>query len=146
MLVRSPLLIGHKWRELVSSRRELVLFFSVVWFVLYCLSTTVCVLSPFLFLPFFVSLEMLLFPSIFVPLPFSLCMKSTSEVFSFRMVFFCLMTTGRIFEISVCDNSINQSNNVILRIWFGLVCYHSFYYIARARINRVRLPILHVVS
>ena len=41
----------------------------------------------FVFLLFFVSLEMSLFSSIFVPLPFSLCMESASYVFPFRKVF-----------------------------------------------------------
>ena len=50
-----------------------MLSFSGVSFVVFCFFTTVCVLFSFLFLPFFVSLEMSLFPSIFVPLPFSLC-------------------------------------------------------------------------
>ena len=38
-------------------------------------------------------------------------MKSTSYVLSFRMVFFYLVTTGWIFDISLCENSINQSIN-----------------------------------
>ena len=56
--------------------------------------------------------EMSLFPSIFfVPLPFSLCMESTSYVLPFRMVFVYLATTGWIFDISLCENSINQINH-----------------------------------
>ena len=48
-----------------------------------------CFSSFLRFSPFFVYLEMSLFPSIcFVPFPLSLCMESTSYVLSFRMVFF----------------------------------------------------------
>ena len=47
----------------------------------------------------------------FVPLPFSPCMESTSYVLSFRMVFFYLVTTGWIFDISLCENSINQGSS-----------------------------------
>ena len=48
----------------------------------------------------------------FVPLfPLSLCMESTSYVLSFRMVFFYLVTTDWIFDILLCENSINQSIN-----------------------------------
>ena len=36
-------------------------------------------------------------------------MESTSYVFSFRMVFFYLVTTGWIFDISLRENSTNQS-------------------------------------
>ena len=36
-------------------------------------------------------------------------MESTSSVLSFRMVFFYLVTTGWIFDISLCENSIDQS-------------------------------------
>ena len=36
-------------------------------------------------------------------------MESTLYVFPFRMVFFCLVTTDWIFDISLCENSINQS-------------------------------------
>ena len=43
-----------------------------------------------------------------MPLPFSLCMESTSYVLSFRMVFFYLVTTGWIFDINLCENSINK--------------------------------------
>ena len=65
----------------------------------------------FCFFLFSVSLDMPLFPGIFVSLPFSLCtvlygMESTSYVFSFRMVF---STTGWIFDISLCEYSINQT-------------------------------------
>ena len=39
-------------------------------------------------------------------------MESTSYVLSFRMVFFYLVTMGWIFDISLYENSINQSINV----------------------------------
>ena len=56
----------------------------------------------------FVYMEMSLFQSFFfVPCPLSLCMESTSYVLSFLMVFFYLVTTGWIFDISLCENSIN---------------------------------------
>ena len=88
------------------------------------------------FPPPFVYLEMSLFPSIFVPLTFSLCMESTSYVLSFRMVFFpfewcfsTFVTTGWIFDISLCEKSI-QFKFKSSRVW----------------INRVRLLILLVVT
>ena len=37
-------------------------------------------------------------------------MKRMPYVLSFRMVLFYLVTTGWIFDISLCENSINQSN------------------------------------
>ena len=46
----------------------------------------------------------------FVSFPLSLCMESTSNVISFRMVFFYLVITGWIFDISLCENSVDQSN------------------------------------
>ena len=36
-------------------------------------------------------------------------MESTSYVSPFKMLFFYLVTTGWIFDISLCENSINQS-------------------------------------
>ena len=36
-------------------------------------------------------------------------MESTSYVLSFRMVFFYLVTTSWIFDISLCEDSFNQS-------------------------------------
>ena len=45
----------------------------------------------------------------YVPLPFSNCMEITSYVLSFRMVVFYLVTTGWIFDISLCENPIDQS-------------------------------------
>ena len=55
----------------------------------------------------------------------------TSYVLSFRMMFFYLVTTGWIFDISLCENSINQSINQSN---------------SKIRISRVRLSILLVVS
>ena len=49
----------------------------------------------------------------FAPFPLSLCMESTSYVLSFRMVFFYLVATGWIFDISLCENSVNQSGGVL---------------------------------
>ena len=54
---------------------------------------------------------MSLFPSIFFVLLPLLYMESTSYVFPLRKVFFYLVITGWIFDISLCDNSINQSIN-----------------------------------
>ena len=42
-------------------------------------------------------------------------MESTSYVLSFRMVFFYLVTTGWVFDVSLCENSIDQSINNIDR-------------------------------
>ena len=57
----------------------------------------------------------LFFPFLFIgerhSLPLSLCMERTSYVLSFRMLFFYLVTTGWIFDISLCENSINQTIN-----------------------------------
>ena len=53
---------------------------------------------------------MSLFPRFFfVQFPLSLCMESTSYVLSFRMVFFYIVITGWMFDISLCENSVNQS-------------------------------------
>ena len=106
------LLTSHKWRELVSSGRlvcrchgvfPLVLrlfcfasFFRLFYAFVEAAALRSIVLrypgvpiatrvSFFYFFPFFVYLEMSLFPSIF---SISLCMESTSYVLSFRMVFF----------------------------------------------------------
>ena len=46
-----------------------------------------------------------------MPFPLSLCMESTSYVISFRMVFFYLVATGWIFDISLGENSTDQSTN-----------------------------------
>ena len=82
---------------------------------LFCLVSLPLSASFFVSISFsFFSLEMSLCPSIFVPLPFSLSMESTSYFFSFRMVFFYLLTTGWIFDISLCENLINQSIKSII--------------------------------
>ena len=69
-------------------------------------------------------MEMLFFSEFSVPLPFSLCMESTSYVLSFRMVYFYLVNTDWSFDISLCENSINQSINV-LPIHTYIVCNTS---------------------
>ena len=121
MLVRSPLLTSHKWRELVSSGR----------FVCRCLATFSLMLrlfcfasfsrpyafveaaalrsivlryagvpiatrvSFFLFFSFFCLFGDVAFSEFFfVPFPLSLCMESTSYVLSFLMVFFYLVTSN----------------------------------------------------
>ena len=43
-----------------------------------------------------------------LPLPFLFLIESMLYVFSFRMVLFYLVTTGRIFYISLCENTIDQ--------------------------------------
>ena len=50
------------------------------------------------------------FESFVVPFPLSLCMESTSYVLSFMSVFFYLVTTSWIFDVTLCENSIIQSN------------------------------------
>ena len=88
-----------------------MLSFSSVTFVLFWFVTTVCVLFRFCFFLFLFLWRCRFFRVFFVPLPFYLCTESTSYVLSFRMVFFYLVTTGRIFNISLCENSTNQSIN-----------------------------------
>ena len=56
---------------------------------------------------------------------FSLCTESTSYVFSFRMVFFYLVTTGWTFDVSSCENSINQST---LQHLINQSSYFAIYY------------------
>ena len=64
--------------------------------------------QPHVFLPFFLPLEMSLFPSIFVPLPFYLCIGEYLARFPLPDVFFSyLVTTSGIFYTSLCKNSIN---------------------------------------
>ena len=72
------------------------------------IATRTCIF--FYFFPF-VCLEV--FPSIFCTISaFSLYgLESTSYVLSFRMVLFYLVTTGWIFDIRLCEDSINQSIN-----------------------------------
>ena len=127
MLVRSPLLASHRWRELVSPRRMscclslvLRLFCFCFVFVFFAFikaaalrSITLRVCAPTVTRAssiFFFLLEMSLFPKIvLVPLPVSLCMESTSHVFHFRMVFFYLVTTGWMIDIRLFEISINRS-------------------------------------
>ena len=130
MLVRSPSLTSHKWRELVSSGvwfADVMTSFSGVTFVLCChVFVLMLSLKPRPFLQSFFDMQAprlprvsFLFPLFiwrcrffqvfFVPFPLSLCMESTSYVLSFRMVLFYVVTTGWIFDISLCENSINQS-------------------------------------
>ena len=63
--------------------------------------------APFFFS--FIYLEMSLFPSIFCTVSAFSLYGEYAYVLSFRMVFFYLVTKGCIFDISLCDNSINQS-------------------------------------
>ena len=58
---------------------------------------------------------------VFVPFPLSLCTESTPYALSFRMLFFYLVTTGSIFDISLSENSLNQSNmkRAQLKFWYG---------------------------
>ena len=139
MLVRSPLLTSHKWRELASSgclvcRCQNVflwcyLCFVLLRFYLYAFVEAAALRSIVLryagapiatrvsFFFSFVYLEMSLFLSIFCTIAvFSLYIESTSYVLSFRMVFY-LVTTGWSFYISLCENStINQSKPMGLRV------------------------------
>ena len=129
MLVRSPLLTSHKWRELVPSGRLVcrchdVFLWCYVCFVLlrfrlYAFVEAAALRSIVLryagapiatrFFVFFWRRHF--FRVFFVPFPLSLCMESTSYVLSFRMVFFYLVATGWIFDISfyVRIQSTNQS-------------------------------------
>ena len=70
-----------------------------------------CLPYFFFYFLFVASLEMSLFPRICVPLPFSPRMESTSSVSRFRAMFSYLVTTGWIFDVSLCESSINQSIN-----------------------------------
>ena len=133
MLVRSPLLTSHKWRELVSSGRLVCRCHDVFLWCYLCLvllrfrpyafveaaafrlivlryaGAPIATRVFILFLFGEVAFSVFVF---FLPLPFSLCLESTSYVLSFKMlVFFYLVTTGWIFDISSCENSINQSIN-----------------------------------
>ena len=128
MLVRSPLMTSHKWRELVPAGRLVcrchdVFLWCYVCFVLlrfrlYAFVEAAALRSTVFryagapdshtcFFFFFGTCRF--FRLFFVPFPLSLCMESTSYVLSFRMVFSYLVTTDWIFGISLCENSINQS-------------------------------------
>ena len=133
MLVRSPLLTSHKWRELVPSGRLVYRCHDVfLWccVFLFCFALLCFVFRLYTFVeaaalrsivlryagaPIATRVSLFIwrcrfFRVFFVLFPLSLGMESTSYVLSFRMVFFCLVTTGWIFDISLCENSINQSN------------------------------------
>ena len=80
-----------------------------------------------------------------------------SYVLSFRMVFFYLVTTGWILDISLCENSINQSIGTSDRYYCIIaddmyVCIELQYvrspltYSRVIWINRVSLPNLFMVS
>ena len=112
VLVRSPLLTSHKWRELVSSGRLIcrchdVVLWCYICFVLLCfvfrlyafveaaaLRSIVLryagapIATRVSFFSFFFFGYVAFSEYFFVPLSFSLCMESTSYVLSFRMVFF----------------------------------------------------------
>ena len=66
----------------------------------------------FLFLLFFISLEMSLFPSIFVPLPFPLCMERTSYV---------LPSLDGVFL--PCDHGLDFLHHQLIMF----ICYHPIY-------------------
>ena len=120
MLVRSPLLISHKWRELVSSGRlvcrcHVVFLWSYVCFVLlrFRLDAFVeaaalrSIVLRYAGAPIATRVSFLFIWTrrffrvfVFVPLTLSLRMESTPCVLSFRMVFFYLVTAGWIF---CCD-------------------------------------------
>ena len=137
MLDRSPLLTSHKWRALVSSGRLVhrcpdVFLWCYVCFVLLRLrlyafveaaalrsivlryaGASIATRASFSFFLSFIW-RYRFFRVFFVPLlPFSLINSTeiTPYVLSFRMVFFYLVTTGWTFDISLCENSINQSIN-----------------------------------
>ena len=134
MLVRSPLLTSHKWRELASFGRlvcrchDVFLWCYLSFFLLrfrLCAFVEAAALrsivlryagAPIATRIFFVfhicSFGNVVFPEFFfVPLPFSLRMESTSYVFPFRMmVFFYLVTRGWMFDISLYENPINKNN------------------------------------
>ena len=138
MLVRSPLLTSHKWRELVSSGRLVsrchdVFLCCYLWFVLlrfrlYAFVEAAALRSIVLryagvplatrFPPLFVYLEMSLFPSIFCTIAvFSLFGEYVVRFLSFRMVFFYLGITGWIFDNNLSEHStINQSNKRLVLV------------------------------
>ena len=79
----------------------------------------------FFFSCLFVYLEMSLFPSICFRFLFVWTIEYAVRSFLPDGVFFYLVTTGWIFDISLCENSINQSNlgcssMVYFCHWFGV--------------------------
>ena len=129
MLVRSPLLTSHKWRELVPSGRLVrrchdVFLWCYVCFVLlrfrlYAFveaavlrsivlryaGATIATRVSFSFFGYVAFSELFCTISAF-SLDGEYVVRS-----SFRMVFFYLVTTGWIFDISLCENSI-QINSI----------------------------------
>ena len=135
VLVRSPLLTSHKWRELVSSGRLIcrchdVFLWCYVCFVLLCFvfrlyafveaaalrsivlryaGAPIATRVSFFFF-FFFSLDMSLFPSIFLyRCRFLFVWRVRCTFFPSEWYFSYLVTTSWIFDISFCENSINQS-------------------------------------
>ena len=130
VLVRSPLLTSHKWRELVPSGRLVCRYHDVFLWCYVCFvllrfrfyafveaaalrstvlryaSAPIATCVSFSFFGDVVFSEYL-----FVPFPLSLCMERTSYVLSFRMVFFHIVTTGWIFDISLIIREFNPTKN-----------------------------------
>ena len=115
---------SHKWRELVSSRRMSCCLSLVLH--LFCFVSLPLPTSFFSFFRCFFLGDVAFsgYFYFFTPLPFSLCMESTSYVFPFWVVFFYLVTTGGIFDISLCENLINQINYDNTRQLDTAVHYH----------------------
>ena len=140
MLVCSPLLTSHKWRELVSSGRLVcrchdVYLWCYVCFVLLRFRLDVFVEAAALrsivlryagvplatrFFPFLFIWRCRLFRVFFVPsLPFSLCLESTSYVFFHSEWCFSTLGPQAGFSTSayLCENSaINQSNKRLVLV------------------------------
>ena len=148
MLVRSPLLTSHKWRELVPSWRwacrchgvflwrYLFLFCFVFVFLAFIEAAALCsfvvryaslpiVARVSFFFPFCL-FGVSLFPIFFGGGGHCRLLLYTSYVFSFRMVFFYLVTTGWIFDISLVEISIINHDtrcDIVHLIWAcPLVC------------------------
>ena len=119
-------------------------------------ATRVSFFFPFFLFSFFpfVSLEMSLFPSTFVPLLFYFCTESTSHVFSFFLpdgdgAFLYIVTAGWIFLHEPCEKDTIQASPEHLFVFVRVVTvcmYVSASHTERVWTNRVRLPILLVVS
>ena len=145
MLVRSPLLTSHKWRKLVSSgclvcRCHDVFLWCYVCFVLlrfriYAFVEAAALRSIvlqyagapiatrvlFCFIPGIIYGDVAFSEYIFsYHCRFLFFIKSTSYVLFFRMVFVYLVTTGWIFDISLRENSINQSISQSITTYFIL--------------------------
>ena len=137
VLVRSPLLTSHKWRELVSSGRlvcrchgvfslMLRLFLFCFVFRLYAFVEAATLrsivlryagvpiatrVSFFLFFLFFCLFGDVAFSEylFLYHLRFLFVWRVRRTFFPSGRCFFYLVTTGWIFDISLCENSINQS-------------------------------------